>query len=165
MDQMSSPTLHFHFGVSVALLFYEWQCEEGDSLIGLVYYYQPSWIKPFTAGHWLLIIDWETFLRSDDYLASVRGHFYAKSRTALLSWPEGGSCVKIKGEGMTTMTDIPIFYLLGLMLLVNKMRQIKHVGVIFLDQLCLIQKYWLALHKMCSMIIRTPPNILYYGTP
>lgn len=40
----------------------------------------------------------------------------------------GGSCVKIKREGMTTMTDIPIFYLLGLMLLVSKMRQVKHVG-------------------------------------
>lgn len=40
----------------------------------------------------------------------------------------GGLCVKTKREGMTTMTDIPIFYLLGLMLLVNKMRQEKHVG-------------------------------------
>lgn len=54
---MSSLMLHFHFGVSVELLFYECQCEEGDSLIGLVDYYQSSWIKRFTAGHWLLTID------------------------------------------------------------------------------------------------------------
>lgn len=55
------------------------------------------------------------FLRSEDHLASVRGHFCAKSSTAPLSQPKVAPCIKIKREGISTFTNIPILYLLGFM--------------------------------------------------
>lgn len=82
--------------VSTAVLFYQCQLEEGDSLVGLSHYYSPIWRNPFLPGHWLLTT--EAFLWSSDYLAPVRGHFCAKSSTILLSWPEGAPCVKIKRD-------------------------------------------------------------------
>ena len=126
--------------MSTAVLFYQCQLEEGDSLVGLSHYYQPIWRTPFLPGHWLLTterglspVKWLPCLSQGPLLC-----------TTLLSWPEGASCVKIKRDPGRKRPTCQYFVCQGLsydvMMAANKTRHAKYVGVIYLDEPYLITK-------------------------